>query len=143
MVVAIRESLEVSATLDRVWDIVADVDDDPKYWPNLHTVDNISKDGGVIEREVTVGFRKSKSRQTILLNPKKSVEITMTEGPVKGTRVVTLIPLDADNNNNKTNIDISWNIDLSNIPILGRSIVKNNLANDTKEALSRIAKVVE
>jgi hypothetical protein len=67
----------------------------------------------------------------------------MTEGPVKGTRVVTLIPLDADNNNNKTNIDISWNIDLSNIPILGRSIVKNNLANDTKEALSRIAKVVE
>jgi ribosome-associated toxin RatA of RatAB toxin-antitoxin module len=91
MVVAIRESLEVSATLDRVWDIVADVDDDPKYWPNLHTVDNISKDGDVIEREVTVGFRKSKSRQTILLNPKKSVEITMTEGPVKGTRVVTLI----------------------------------------------------
>ena len=67
----------------------------------------------------------------------------MTEGPVKGTRVVTLIPVNDDNNKNKTNIDISWNIDLSNIPILGRSIVKNNLANDTKEALSRIAKVVE
>jgi hypothetical protein len=67
----------------------------------------------------------------------------MTEGPVKGTRVVTLIPVNGDNNKNKTNIDISWNIDLSNIPILGRSIVKNNLANDTKEALSRIAKVVE
>jgi hypothetical protein len=67
----------------------------------------------------------------------------MTEGPVKGTRVVTLIPVNGDNNKNKTNIDVSWNIDLSNIPILGRSIVKNNLANDTKEALSRIAKVVE
>ena len=51
--------------------------------------------------------------------------------------------MNGDNNKNKTNIDISWNIDLSNIPILGRSIVKNNLANDTKEALSRIAKVVE
>jgi ribosome-associated toxin RatA of RatAB toxin-antitoxin module len=143
MVVTIRNSLEVSAPLDRIWYIVADVDNDPEYWPNLHSVDNISKDGNVIEREVTIGFRKSISCQIILLNPKKSVEITMTEGPVKGTRVITLVPLDGDNNNNKTMIEISWNIDLSGIPIMGRSIVKNNLANDTKEALSRIAKVVE
>jgi ribosome-associated toxin RatA of RatAB toxin-antitoxin module len=143
MVINIRDSREVPAPLDRVWDIVANVDNDPKYWPNLHTVDNISKDGNVIEREVTVGFRKSKSRQTILLNPKKSVEITMTDGPVRGTRVVRVSPMDDDNNKTKTNIEISLDIDLSNIPILGRSIVKNNLANDTKEALSRIAKVVE
>jgi ribosome-associated toxin RatA of RatAB toxin-antitoxin module len=143
MVVTIRESLEISSPLDRVWNIVADVDNDPKYWPNLHTVDNISKDGNVIEREVTVGFRKSKSRQTILLNPKKSVEITMTDGPVRGTRVVTVNPMDGDNNKTKTKIEISWNIELSGIPILGRSVVKNNLANDTREALSRIAKVVE
>ncbi len=143
MVVTIRDSLEVSAPLDRVWDIVADVDNDPKYWPNIHTVNNISKDGNVMVREVTVGFRKSKSRQTILLNPKKSVEITMTDGPVRGTRVVTVSPMDGDNNKTKTKIEISWNIELSGIPILGRSTVKNNLANDTKEALSRIAKVVE
>jgi ribosome-associated toxin RatA of RatAB toxin-antitoxin module len=143
MVINIRDSREVPAPLDRVWDIVANVDNDPKYWPNLHTVDNISKDGNVIEREVTVGFRKSKSRQTILLNPKKSVEITMTDGPVRGTRVVRVSPMDDDNNKTKTNIEISLDIDLSNIPILGRSIVKNNLANETKEELSRIAKVVE
>jgi ribosome-associated toxin RatA of RatAB toxin-antitoxin module len=143
MVVTIRDSLEVSAPLDRVWDIVADVDNDPKYWPNIHTVNNISKDGNVMVREVTVGFRKSKSRQTILLNPKKSVEITMTDGPVRGTRVVTVSPMDGDNNKTKTKIEISWNIELSGIPILGRGTVKNNLANDTKEALSRIAKVVE
>jgi ribosome-associated toxin RatA of RatAB toxin-antitoxin module len=143
MVVTIRDSLEVPAPFDRVWEIVADVDNDPKYWPNLHTVDNISKDGNVIEREVTVGFRKSRSRQTILLNPKKSIEITMSEGPVNGTRVITLVPLSGDGNNNKTNIDITWNIEVSGIPIVGRSIVKNNLAKDTKEALSRIAKVVE
>jgi hypothetical protein len=142
MVITIRDSLEVSAPLDRVWDI-ADVDNDPKYWPNIHTVNNISKDWNVVEREVTIGLRKSKSRQTILLNPKKSVEITMTAGPVRGTRVVTVSPMDGDNHKTKTKIEISWNIELSGIPILGRSIVKNNLANDTKEALSRIAKVVE
>jgi len=141
--VLINDRREVSAPLDRVWDSVANVDNDPKYWPNLQTVHNISKGGNVIERQVTVGFRKSKSRQTILLNPKKSIEMTMTEGPVRSTRVVTLIPLDGDNNNNKTKIDISWNIDLSGIPILGRSIMNNNLTKNTKEVLSRIAKVVE
>jgi hypothetical protein len=67
-------------------------------------VDNISKDGNVIEREVTVGFRKSKSRQTILLNPKKSVEITMTEGPVNGTRVITLVPLSGDSNSSSSKL---------------------------------------
>ncbi len=67
----------------------------------------------------------------------------MTEGPVRGTRVVTVSPIDGDNNKTKTKIDISWNIELSGIPIMGRSTVKNNLANDTKEALRRIAKVVE
>ncbi|PWU78994.1 MAG: hypothetical protein DLM72_19715 [Candidatus Nitrosopolaris wilkensis] len=65
MVVTIRDSLEVSAPLDRVWDIIADVDNDPKYWPNIHTVDNISKDGNVMEREVTVGFRKSESSDSL------------------------------------------------------------------------------
>jgi hypothetical protein len=54
MMVTIRDSLEVSAPLDRVWDIVADVDNEPKYWPNIHTLDNISKGGNVVEREVTV-----------------------------------------------------------------------------------------
>ena len=75
MVVTIKDSQEISAPIDQVWDIVADVDNDPKYWPNLHTITNISKDGNVIEREVTVGLRKSKSRQTILLNPKRSCSI--------------------------------------------------------------------
>jgi ribosome-associated toxin RatA of RatAB toxin-antitoxin module len=139
MVVTIKDSQEVSAPLDQVWDIIADADNDPKYWPNLHTITNLSKDGNMIEREVTVGFRNSKSRQTILLNPKRSVETKLLEGPITGTRVVTLIP----STNNKTRIDISWNIELSGIPILGRSVVKNNLANETAEALSRIAKAVK
>jgi hypothetical protein len=65
--VIINDRREVLEPLDRVWDIVADVDNNPVHWPNLRTVDNISKDGIVNEREVTEGFRKSKSHQTILL----------------------------------------------------------------------------
>jgi hypothetical protein len=43
--VIINVRREISVPLDRVWDIVADVDNNPVHWPNLRTVDNISKDG--------------------------------------------------------------------------------------------------
>ena len=122
---------EVHAPIDRVWDIVADVDNDPMYW-RINSINNISKNGNVIEREVTVGFRNSKGHQMIVLNPKQSVEVTMTEGPVNSKR----------GDNNKTKIDVSWNIDLYGIHLLGRSFVKNQLINTTKEALDRIAKAV-
>jgi hypothetical protein len=49
--VVINDRREISMPLDQVWDIVADVDNNPVHWPNLCTVDNISKDGIVIERE--------------------------------------------------------------------------------------------
>ena len=108
------------------------------YW-HINSIKNISKIGNMIEREVTVGFRNSKGRQTVVLNPKKSVETRLLEGPIIGTRVTTLSP----STNNQTKIDVAWDIELSGIPILGRGFVKNQLVNATKEALDRIAKSVK
>src|SRR5215469_6972628 len=138
MVVTISDSREILAPIDRVWEIVADVDNDPKYW-HINGIHNISRDGNVIEREVTVGFRNS-SRQTVVLTPKQSIEVTMTEGRVKGKRLIMLNPVPG--NDNKTRLDISWNIELSGIPLLGRSFVKSQFKNTTKEALDRIANAV-
>src|SRR5690349_4952244 len=90
----INASRNVPAPVDRVWEIVADVDSEPKYYSGLNSVRNISRDGNVIEREVTVGFRDSRGRQTVMLNPKKSVEIVMKEGVMTGRRTVTLTPLE-------------------------------------------------
>ena len=90
--VAIDAAREVSAPLDCVWEVVADVDNEPQYWHGTKTVKNISKSGNVIEREVTIAFRDSRCRQTVVLNPKRSVEITITDGPMKGTKKVFLEP---------------------------------------------------
>src|ERR687889_925074 len=92
--ITFNASREISASIDRIWNIVADVDNEPKYWHGTKTVKNISKDNNKIEREVTIAFKDSKCRQTVLLNPNKSVEIIITEGPIKGTKIVLLNPLD-------------------------------------------------
>jgi hypothetical protein len=61
----INASRDIPAPLDRVWEIVSDVDSEPRYWRDLHSIYNISRNGNFIEREVTVGFRDAKSRQIV------------------------------------------------------------------------------
>jgi ribosome-associated toxin RatA of RatAB toxin-antitoxin module len=136
--VTISASREMSAPLDRVWDIVADVDNEPQYWHGTKTVNNISKSGNKIEREVTIAFKDSKCRQTVVLNPKKSIEIKITEGPLRGTKVVTLNPA-----GDKTRIDVVWDIKLAGFLGMFTGMVKKHIAEGTEEALERIAKAVE
>jgi ribosome-associated toxin RatA of RatAB toxin-antitoxin module len=136
--VTINASREMSAPLDRVWDIVADVDNEPQYWHGTKTVKNISRSGNTIEREVTIAFKDSKCRQTVVLKPKTSVEITITEGPLKGTKVVTLSPA-----GNRTKIDVVWDIKLAGFLGMFTGMVKKHIAEGTEEALERIAKAVE
>ncbi len=137
--VTINTSREVSASIDRVWNIVADVDNEPQYWHGTKTVKNISKAGNKIEREVTIAFRDSKCRQTVRLNPQKSVEIMITGGPIRGTKTVTLSPL----GNLKTKVDVVWNIKLAGFLSVFTGMVKRHIAEGTDEALARIAKAVE
>lgn len=137
--VTINASREVSASPDRIWEIVADVDNEPQYWHGTKTVKNISKAGNKIEREVTIAFKDSKCRQTVVLNPKKSIEIMITEGPIKGTKTVMLSP----SGNLKTRIDVVWSIKLAGFLGMFTGMVKKHIAEGTEEALDRIAKAVE
>lgn len=134
----INTSREVSAPLDRVWEIVADVDNEPEYWYGTKTVKNISKTGNTIEREVTIAFKDSKCRQTVVLNPKKSIEIAITDGPLKGTKVVTLSP-----SGDKTKIDVVWDIKLAGFLSMFTGMVRKHITEGTQEALARIANAVE
>ena len=137
--VIINASREVSASVDRTWDIVGDVDNEPQYWHGTKTVKNISKAGNKIEREVIIAFKDSKCRQTVVLNPKKSIEILTTKGPIKGTKTVTISPSD----NLKTRIDVVWNIKLPGLFGMFTFMVKKHIAEGTEEALVRIAEAAE
>lgn len=137
--ITFNASREISASIDRIWNVVADVDNEPKYWRGTKTVKNISKAENKIEREVTIAFKDSKCRQIVLLNPKKSVEIMITQGPIRDTKTVLLNPLE----NRKTRVDVVWNIKLSGLLGVFTGMVKKHIAEGTNEALFRIAKAVE
>jgi ribosome-associated toxin RatA of RatAB toxin-antitoxin module len=137
--VVIAEAVEVDASADEVWDIVSDVDRDPEYWNGLTSIRNIRKEGNLIEREVLVGFMGRKGTQRIELVPKEFIQLTMIDGPLRGSREIRLVPLGAE----RTKIDISWDIQFSAIPDFAQGFVRSRLEEGTREALERIAKAVQ
>ena len=137
--VEINASRDIQAPLDRVWSVISDVDSEPRYWRELHAVYNVSRNGNVIEREVTAGYQNSKGRQIVELRPKKSVEVALTDGPMIGSRIITLIPTGGET----TKVIVSWDVKLSGIPLLFRGVVRERIAEGTREALDRIARAVQ
>ena len=129
---------EIAASIGTVWNIISDVDNEPLYWQNL-TVSNARKDGKATEREVTVGFRDLKVAHAVGRCSKKLVEVSLTEASVIGTRVIILRPA----GDNKTRIEVAWDIKLSHIPLLFRGMIRTEIMKGTKEALDRIARAVQ
>ena len=139
----IKVSREISAPVDQIWNIVSDVDNETKYWTTYKTIKNINKIDNIVEREVTVtaGPQNAKTHQFVTLNPEQMViQTNITEGPVTGSRVLTLSP---SSDINATKIDVLWNIDMSGIPVIVKGLAKDNFMKTTEEALNRIAQTVE
>src|SRR5215217_3312310 len=145
----IRASREISAPIDQVWNVVSDVDNETKYWSTFKAIKNINKTAinmtaNTTEREVTlvVGPQgETITHQFVTVNSEQFVvQTNITEGPVTGTRLLTLSP---SSNSNATKIDVFWNVDLSGIPIFGRGFAKDGIMRTTEEALSNIAAEIE
>jgi hypothetical protein len=145
----IKVSREISAPIDQVWNVVSDVDNETKYWSTFKTIKNINTTAtnttaNTTEREVTLStgpLGETVTHQFVTVNSEQFVVKTnITEGPVTGTRVLTLSP---SSNTNATKIDVFWNVDLSGIPIFGRGFAKDGIMRTTEEALGNIAAEVE
>jgi uncharacterized protein YndB with AHSA1/START domain len=142
----IKVSREISAPVDKVWNIVSDVDNETQYWPTTKSIKNMNKTGNTIEREVTItaGLQENvKTHQFVTVNPEqKVIQTNIAEGPVVWrSRVLSLSP--SPENNTSTNIDVLWNIDMSGIPGIARGFAKDGITKTTEEALGKIAQAAE
>jgi carbon monoxide dehydrogenase subunit G len=136
--VTITASREISAPQSKVWKVISDIDNEPVYWHGTKAVKNLSRSGNTVEREVTIAFKNSLTRQTVVLDPDKSIDITITEGPMKGSKKITLVP-DGD----RTRVDVVWDIKLAGFLGMFTGMVKKHIGEGTDDALERIAKAVE
>jgi ribosome-associated toxin RatA of RatAB toxin-antitoxin module len=136
--VLIHASRKMAASIDRVWDVISDIDRDPDFWRGTRQIKNISKTGNTVEREVVIAFRNSVCREIVIIDPKKSINIEIMEGPIKGKKTIALSNIE----NNFIRIDVEWNIKINGLFVIFTQIIKKHILSGTQEALERISKKV-
>jgi len=134
----IESSIEINANKDRVWDIVSDIDNEPKFWKGTKETRNISREGNTIIREVTIAFRDQKCDQEVILFPKEKIEAKFTKGIIDGTKIITLTPREE-----KIKVEVRWDIKLTGMMGMFTGMIKNHIKNGTEQALQNIKNEAE
>lgn len=134
----IQASVEINAPLDRVWEIVSDLDNEPTFWKGTKEVRNISKEGNMINREITIAFKDKKCLQKVTLFPKEKIEALFTKGIIDGKKTIFLSEHEA-----KTTLETIWDIKLSGMMGMFTGMVKKHIKSGTEQALESIKEKAE
>lgn len=134
----IEASTVVNASVDKVWDLISDIDNEPKFWKGTKEIRNISKEGNTVTREVTIAFKDSKCMQTVTLFPKEKIVGQFTKGVLNGTKTISISPQD-----DKTKIDAVWDIKLSGMMGMFTGMIKKHIQSGTEQALESIKQEIE
>jgi len=134
----IEVEVEINATVDKVWDVVSDIDNEPKFWKGTKEVKNLSKDGNIVNREIIIAFRDQKCLQEVTLQPKEKIEVKFTKGIIGGKKVISLIPKDE-----KTILRTIWDIKLTGMMGMFTGMIKKHIKSGTEQALKSIKEEIE
>lgn len=136
--VEIQVSVEINAQINNVWNIVSDIDNEPKFWKGTKEIRNISKNDDTIIREVTIAFRDQKCMQEVKVHPKEKIEILFTKGVIEGSKIITLTAKDE-----KTILKVKWDIKLSGMMGMFTGMIKKHIKSGTEQALQKIKEEIE
>ena len=134
----IEVSVEISAPIDKVWDLVSDIDNEPKFWKGTKEIRNISKNENLVNREITIAFRDQKCMQEVKLYPKEKIEAVFTKGIIDGTKIITL-----DAKDGKTLLSVKWDIKLTGMMGMFTGMIKKHIESGTVQALQKIKEEIE
>ena len=134
----IQSSIRINASTDKVWNIVSDLDNEPKFWKGTKEIRNISKEENKVTREIIIAFKDSKCMQEVTLEPKQKIQATFTKGIIDGTKTIELIPIE-----DTTEVEVTWDIKLSGLMGMFTGMVKKHIKNGTDQALESIKQEVE
>ena len=132
-------SKKIDAPVSEVWKVLSDIDREPEFWHGTKSIKNISKSDNIVEREVVIAFKNSVCKETVTIVPMKSITTDITEGPLKGKKVVVINP-DGDK---ASVVDVEWDIRLSGFMGIFSKMVKKHILESTNDALNRISMAVE
>ena len=134
----INSSIDINAPIEKVWNIISDLDNEPKFWKGTKESRTISKDGNVVVREIIIAFRDSKCMQKITLYPKEKIYAEFTDGILKGSKTLNLKPKE-----NSLWLEVEWDIKMTGLAGMFTGMIKRHVKGGTEQALELIKLEVE
>ena len=129
---------EINATPEKVWEIVSDIDNEPKFWKGTKEVRNLEKEGNTVKREITIAFRDQKCMQEVTLEPKERIRAKFTKGIIDGEKIVSIIQRDE-----KTILCTVWNVRLTGMMGMFTGMIKKHIKSGTEQAMQSIKAEIE
>jgi carbon monoxide dehydrogenase subunit G len=134
----IEVEIEINSTIDKVWEIVSDIDNEPKFWKGTKEVKNISKEGNTVNREITIAFRDQKCLQQVKIYPKEKIEAKFTKGIIEGEKIISVTA-----KGEKTILSTYWDIKLTGMMGMFTNIIKKHIKSGTEQAMQSIKEEIE
>ena len=134
----IKASVMINSTIDTIWEIISDIDNEPRFWKGTKSVRNISNEGNTTTREITIAFKDKKCMQNVTLFPKERVEALFTDGIIKGQKIISLEQTD-----NGCKLEAVWDVKLSGMMSMFTGMIKKHIQSGTEQALQSIKEEVE
>ena len=134
----IDASIDINASVDKVWDIISDLDSEPKFWKGTKETRIISRDDNVITREIIIAFRDSKCLQKITVQPKEKIHAEFTEGIIKGSKTLSLKP-----NDTGSSLKANWDVKMSGLASMFMGMIKKHIRSGTEQAIEAIKQEAE
>ena len=129
----INSSIDINASIEKVWNIISDLNNEPKFWKGTKESRTISKDGNVIVREIIIAFRDSKCMQKITLHPKEKIYAEFTDGILKGSKTLNL-----KSKENSLWLEVEWDIKMTGLAGMFTGMLKGHVKGGTEQALELI-----
>lgn len=129
----IQCTVEIDAPQEKVWKIISDFDRETTFWKGTKKIQDISRDGNVIKREVTIAFRDQKCMQEVTIKPDTEIHALFTDGVIDGTKIMTLSFKDGT-----TTFDVAWDIRLTGMMSIFTCMIKKHIKSGTQQAMNSI-----
>lgn len=130
-------TLKINATIEKVWNIISDLDNDPSYWEEIDRIKNITRDRNVVLREVHMS-NGSKCLQKIMLFPKEGIHVRWIRSTITGVKDIML----ADNGGT-TIIRVQMSYKIAGAVRIGAIGILDELRSEIENALNLIKKDAE
>jgi ribosome-associated toxin RatA of RatAB toxin-antitoxin module len=134
----ITVSVDLNVSIDKVWEIISDLDNEPKFWKGTKEIRNISSNENIVKREVTIAFRDQKCMQEVTIFPKQKIEAKFTKGIIIGKKILNLKETQVG-----CNLEVIWEIKLSGMMGMFTGMITKHIQSGTEQALQAIKQEVE